>query len=147
MTSVGDDVWRRIFDRCGWLAKLVMSLVIRQMQHRLRNRLQLTPQVRYVQVQASGPRLIAQTGTQRPQKGCHTGKAAAAAPLLFAREPVLADRHGSGDGSGCAFKIVRGQISARPTLARAGGSGAADPADSTLGGTLACRSHRWSSTP
>ena len=143
VTSVGDDVWRRIFDRCGSTTKAAVALPITTAAAIAETDRQVIicfpPSM-----QLRGPRLSAQ---DRPAlcgtKGCHWTM-----PHPSARpEPVLAGRHRSGDGSGCAFKIVRGQISPRPTLARAGGSGAADPADSTLGGTLACRSHRWRSTP
>ena len=84
MTSVGDDVWRRIFDRLWLPPQAAVSLVIKQMQHRCRKLLCSEICVLSVECSEWTSSARARTGKQRRPKAA-TLDCVQGAPLLSAR--------------------------------------------------------------
>ena len=145
VTSVGDDVWRRIFDRL-WLAG--------QACDESSDRTTAAPmpktsqQSKYVQTLSNANAWSTSDRARRhpaPSKAATGDNGTRPDPSAWP-EAVLAGQHRSGDGSRRGFKMVRGWSSANigqkaraAKRARQGPLLAAQHAGS-------CRSHRWIGT-
>ena len=146
MTSVGDDVWRRIFDRCGSTTQSWSGSSDQATAADAEN-FYAARYVFYLSNAASGPRFIAHGPASSASKSCHWRQ------WQHGRTPPLRPSQSSPAGTGPATALVvlsisAGSIRPAPTLAlklelrkRRGRS------PSWQSSTLATAwSHRWSGT-